>query len=259
MGFRYMGNKHNLLAAVSLLALGGTAHADDMTAPEVPDWTGFYVGAGGGGNYLFSALVFDDTNITRESWTDDAGVARGFGTIELGADYQFDSNFLIGAVGNFDFGGSMDLGSYETSDTPWADAEWQAGNSWGIGARAGFLASPRTLIYGVGGFTQLDVSTDLFAGTDNATRDDEWTSGYFVGAGVETLLTDNLSLKLEYRFSRYDEVSATSSPIIGPGPMPEPMPHPDNGVPCWPDEVCNAFSDIDSHTVRLTLAWRFGR
>ncbi|MEQ1525031.1 MAG: outer membrane beta-barrel protein, partial [Aestuariivirga sp.] len=200
-----MGNKHNLLAAVSLVALSATAHADDMTVPEVPDWTGFYMGAGGGGSFMLSALELDDDNIARESWSDDAGVAQGFGTIDLGADYQFDSNFLIGAVGNFDFGAGTDLGSLPTMGSP--IAEWEAGNSWGIGARAGFLASPRTLIYGVGGFTQLEVSTDLFAGTGAATSDDEWTSGYFVGAGVETLLTDKLSVKLEYRFSRYDEVS----------------------------------------------------
>ena len=89
-----MGNKHNLLAAVSLLALGGTAYADDMTAPEVSDWTGFYVGAGGGGNYLFSSLALESSDFVLQAASDDARVAQGFGTIELGADYQFDSRLF---------------------------------------------------------------------------------------------------------------------------------------------------------------------
>ena len=260
LAFSDMGNKHNFFASVSLLALGGTAHADDMSAPEVPGLTGFYVGAGGGVDYLSSSLLIYGNDIFNQA-ASDASVASGFGTFELGADYRFDSDFLIGAVGNFDFGAGTNLGSLgslPTMGTP--IAEWEAGNSWGIGARAGYLVSPRTLIYGIGGFTQLDVRTDLFAGGNASTSDDEWTSGYFVGAGVETLLTDNLSLKLEYRFSRYDQVSATAtgnwcpSGVICPPPMPLP-----NTPPCEAWRECNAFADIDDQTVRVTLAWRFNR
>jgi opacity protein-like surface antigen len=34
-------------------------------------------------------------------------------------------------------------------------------------------------------------------------------NGYFVGFGVEHAFSQNLSLKLEYRFSNYDEVPGT--------------------------------------------------
>lgn len=241
-----MGNKHNLLAAVSLVALGGAAHADELTAPEVADWTSFYVSAGGGSNYLFSALAVDAIGPDN---LDDSGVAQGFGTIELGADYQFNSHFIFGAVGNFDFGGDKDLGSLASMGAPVGApiAEWKAGNSWGIGARAGFLASPRTLIYGIGGITQLEVSTDKISNCCSWSND-EWTSGYFVGAGVEKLLTDSLTLKLEYRFNSYDEVSATAT-ATGGGPPPMPIPL----------DITAASTDIDNHAIRATLSWRFGR
>ena len=247
-----MGNRHNLLAAVSVVALGGAAHADDMAAREVLDWTGFYVGAGGGANFVFSGLVLDDSIVNTQAASKETSATRGFGTIELGADYQLDSNFVIGAIANFDFGGHPKLGSANL-DT--ANAEWEAGNSWGVGARIGYLPSPRMLIYGVGGFTQLEVSTDLLTGTSPATRDDKWASGYFVGAGVEILSADNLSLKLEYRFSRYDELSATQRPInLLLAPMP-----PGPGAICDHNNVCHTSADIDDQSVRATLTWKLGR
>lgn len=71
-----------------------------------------------------------------------------------------------------------------------------------IGGRVGFLASPKTLVYGKAGYT--NARLDL-------TRDDTTTTtgrhfnldGYRVGAGVEQQLSPKTYVKVEYRYSNY--------------------------------------------------------
>ena len=71
----------------------------------VYNWTGCYVGAGGG-----YGMVNQDT----QTFTDPAGapfsgkVSQGgrgwFGTVQVGCDYQIGPNIVIGAFGDYDFG-----------------------------------------------------------------------------------------------------------------------------------------------------------
>ena len=88
----------------------------------------------------------------------DLGDAGVFGTVEGGFDFQLGSNFVLGIVGNFDFGQDLNAKS-ETEGTVDVDFEGTRGDfstftdfdvavkmddSWGIGGRLGFLASEST-------------------------------------------------------------------------------------------------------------------
>ena len=88
-----------------------------------------------------------------------------------------------------------------------AQAKLDINNKWSIGGRLGFLASPGTLLYVSGGFTQVSMSDLKFAisGPIEATTSVSIPnfSGGFVGAGAETKLTEHISLRGEYRFTDF--------------------------------------------------------
>ena len=101
------------LTAISLL-IAGSASAADLRRPApvkapapvpvaVYNWTGCYVGAGGGyGMYDQEAAIVPPWRRPIGLSNDNGG--RGwFGTVQVGCDYQFGSNFVIGAFGDYDF------------------------------------------------------------------------------------------------------------------------------------------------------------
>lgn len=72
-----------------------------------------------------------------------------------------------------------------------------------IGARAGILANPQTLIYVKGGYTNTKLG--VLAGDTNQSTDTSFKlDGWRLGAGVERAISANTFAKVEYRYSKYD-------------------------------------------------------
>jgi outer membrane immunogenic protein len=65
--------------------------------------------------------------------------------------------------------------------------------------------------------------------------------GFFLGAGIETKITDNISLKLDYRYTNGDSEQITLLPDI----LPE------------ANDFVRAEIDPDIQTVRMSLDYRF--
>lgn len=106
-------------------------------------------------------------------------------------------------------------------------------DSWAVGARAGALVgNNNTLLYVTAGYTQTKVQiagvstllADPVSGSyfleEGALPDSvqsvawsrsKWRNGYFIGAGAETKVTDNVSVKLEYRYSDLGKMSASGN------------------------------------------------
>lgn len=78
----------------------------------------------------------------------------------------------------------------------------QAGRDLYVGARAGILATPSTLVYATGGYSNAKLG--LLA-TDNTTEigADVKLDGWRVGGGIEQAIDRNLFAKAEYRYSNY--------------------------------------------------------
>lgn len=73
-----------------------------------------------------------------------------------------------------------------------------------VGARAGILADPATLIYVKGGYTNSKLK--VLAGNSNESTDTAFKlDGWRIGGGVERAVNENTFAKLEYRYSKYDE------------------------------------------------------
>jgi outer membrane immunogenic protein len=78
----------------------------------------------------------------------------------------------------------------------------------GAAIRAGYLVTPKVLVYGLGGYVNSEqrLAYSGAAGTGaGAFYDHFHTSGYQLGAGAEYSLTKNLYTGVGYRYSNYDD------------------------------------------------------
>ncbi len=78
-------------------------------------------------------------------------------------------------------------------------------------ARLGFLVTPRDLVYGLAGWSYAGFDTTLPGGEDPPFG----ANGVTVGAGWERQILDSWTLKLEYRYTKFQtvDVSASSSSL----------------------------------------------
>jgi outer membrane immunogenic protein len=236
-----------------------------MAAPVVYDWTGFSIGAGIGGAFMNydggAAGTFDvappgPVDAFAFPLEDDDGAI--FGTVQLGYDRTLPSRFLIGVFADYDFSGGTETSFGGTSvlttgapgDTLGFAGTAEVDNSWTVGGRLGFLATPETLVYGLIGWTHADLNvsgtyaTDIVGGTPVSFSSEEDMDSVTIGAGVETMIGRGVSLKLEYRYTDLDGLSeATVLDGIG-------------GV--GSEGVAVTDVDTDLHTIRAVLTWRPG-
>jgi outer membrane immunogenic protein len=225
--------------AAALVLSAGQAAADGLpskgtikapAAAAGPDWNGFYVGVGiGAGALVAEKPVYFHHGTTYTST--EYGGEGVFGTVTIGYDRVIRPGWVGGVFVDYDFGSSISSDVYNLPpSTPYYGSSSIDHNySWSVGARLGFLANAGTLIYATAGYTQAEFDVFRYG---SPTFD-----GYFVGAGVETFLRDNWTLKLEYRYSDFASETVLSKedrPYIG------------------------ADLEPSTHTARLVLSYRFG-
>jgi outer membrane immunogenic protein len=212
--------------AAAFILMTGQAAAEGLAPPSRiaapgpigPNWNGFYVGAGIGAGAVVHDYTVDCYYCGRaRSETTDFGGEGLFGTVTVGYDRVIRPGWVAGAFADYDFG--------STISTEISGDSIDHNHSWSVGGRLGFLSSPSTLIYGTAGYTQAEFDF----GATSKTFD-----GYFVGAGIETFLRQNWTLKLEYRFSQFDEQTI------------------------FDGRYCDEFDEASMHTARLVLSYRFG-
>lgn len=193
--------KNMNLTAIAVLTLAAPSIG---LAQDAFGWTGFYLGAMSSSVVAKTASTgvggfFEDAPDDFVSLYDSAPQGSVSG---LRAGYNFDlgSGWLAGVEGSMNFGGISgtidDPASRNDADQITATVD----QSREVMARVGYVAG-QTLIYGVAGIANAQTSIML----DDTVLDDESMSlsGYVMGAGVEQMLTTNLSLNLEYIHTDY--------------------------------------------------------
>lgn len=192
-----------LLGAASAAAVVSSAYAADAVSAEAPvgfNWSGVYVGFGGGVGAVNHGLKFPGAPVQ----VADLGAGGFFGEATIGYDYLLSERFLIGAFADARFG-NIGLSTEDGSD------EFKITNDYGfdVGVRAGYLLTPSTLGYVLGGYSWQHIKADApFApvGMDiDSDRD-----GYVLGLGLETAVAANWTLKSEYRYANYGREESLS-------------------------------------------------
>ena len=205
----------------------GAASASDEPVPaesQTRSWTGFYGGAAGGAGAMTDHL---NATLGGASASTDNGGQGLLGGFFAGADYQFAPQALVGVMGDYTWSGLQANSSLTLGGTA-ATATTRQNNAWSVLGRLGFLPTPSTLLYAAGGYTSATFTSTAFSGGLFTTRDDT-LGGWTIGPGVEMMIADGWSTRLEYRYSQF---AATSS----------------NGV----------TGQASTQTVRAGLAYRFG-
>ncbi len=197
-----------LLGAASAILMTSTGYAADMVAPApapVPavgfNWSGFYVGVGGG----FGA-VNHKVGLSGLGSFNGLGGEGVFGEITAGYDHMLGNRFLLGGfidarVG--DIGPSLDITGVPSIDLT---------NSYGFDAigRVGYLLNGSTLGYVLGGYSWERFSLDTGA---IGLKYHESRSGYVVGVGMETAIASNWTIKAEYRYANYGDDTILGIPL----------------------------------------------
>jgi len=207
-----------LLLSIAITAgVTGSALAADipvkaarpMMAPVVAaNWTGCYVGAGGGyGMWTQDHQALNPTTLAPTSPSATAGGRGWFGTVQVGCDYQFADRWVVGAFGDWDFASIK--GDFNVVGTNFVGQE-RLRNSWAAGGRLGYVIVPQLLGFVSGGYTQarfnqVDFVLPAIGVATTLSMDAQTYSGWFIGTGYEYALDflPGLFWKTEYRFASY--------------------------------------------------------
>jgi outer membrane immunogenic protein len=226
--------KRVLLGAVAIFAFAAPAFAADMpartytkapvyTPPEaIYNWTGFYIGGHVGG-------AFGGSNSLEGSG------GRFMGGVQGGFDYQFATNWVVGAEAQYSWLSNNNSNLVFPGGTVVSSKNNQIGSATG---RLGYTWGP-ALVYAKGGYAWRDNPNIgvAVAGTPAAfTTDGTHKDGYTVGAGLEYMFAPNWSAKAEYQYYNFGSTTFTG----GPAPI-----------------VGSRFRD-DEHTVKVGVNYRFG-
>lgn len=183
------------LAAGTAMA-SAPAMAQDV-APVDP-FSGFHVEALAGYDVSKAgSSVDDDVNEDNDQSID--GLAYG-----VGAGYDF-------RMGNFVAGPEAEV-TWSTAKTKFDDGDFEGfgiGNvktnrDLYVGARLGYVVTPRTMVYAKGGYTNAKFDVNNASGTIETNRDID-ADGWRIGAGVEQAISNNVFAKVEYRYSNYEK------------------------------------------------------
>ena len=226
--------KRLLLGTVALMSFASSAMAADMpartytkapvyTPPQaIYNWTGFYIGGHLGGAFA------GDNSLTGSG-------GRFLGGVQGGFDYQFATNWVIGAEAQYSWLTSSNSGVLFPGGSLVTSKNDQLGSATG---RFGYTWGP-ALLYAKGGYAWRDnpnigVSA---GGTPVAfTTEGAHQNGWTVGAGLEYMFAPNWSAKAEYQYYNFGSTTFTSGPA---------------------DVVGSRLRD-DEHTVKVGVNYRFG-
>lgn len=187
-----MGNYWKAAVATAILALlaAPAAAADLRVAPgeelsPPADWTRPYVGLETG--YGRGNFSFDNVGVV------DGSSQGGLGGIEAGANFQT-GQFVLGVEGDIAWTGMRSDITDMTVYGGTADLNWLGT----LTGRAGFAAD-RALFYveAGGAYGQMRLKGDSAGGPFDEI---DGAAGWVAGAGIEYLLADHVTAKIEYNY-----------------------------------------------------------
>jgi outer membrane immunogenic protein len=241
--------KRIVISAAGLFAVAGGAFAADLPAAApvytkappraVYSWTGFYVGGNAGGAWgtfdattttsiapvgTFSYFVTTDPGQIAAAGAQNIRSTGFTGGFEAGYNFQA-SNWVFGLEGDiesFHLSGGTTSGPivYLSVPSTTFTVNSNASTSWLATARGrvGFAAD-NWLFFATGGaaFTDLHGNfafTDTFSAASESSSFSNTETGYTVGGGIEVGFWGHWSLKAEYLYVDFGQISAVSTNLI---------------------------------------------
>ncbi|HYW64777.1 MAG TPA: outer membrane beta-barrel protein [Bradyrhizobium sp.] len=190
----------------------------------VYNWTGCYIGGNVGGGWgrireNRTDVVLGTTVVPAAA---DFGSSEGTGVIggaQIGCDYQFAGNFVVGIQGMFDF---SDIRSTHTITAfPTFFSENRTKDVFTVTGRVGYLFAPQVLGYVKGGGAWARIDTNHFVSGPPVSLSEFATGqnrqGWTVGGGLEWMFAPGWSVFGEYNYMDFGRKSVGfTSAIAGP-------------------------------------------
>ena len=181
--------KTTTAVAMAVLVGAGAAQAADaiVSTPYEPspvsyaqpakisNWSGFYLG--GAANWDWG--TFDEGDFNADGWG---------GTLFGGYNMQ---------SGNIVYGVEADLATSNQSEVVFPNVKMEQGVNGSLRGRVGFAMDP-VLLYGTAG-----LAGSKLVAKQAGDKDTQMGWGWTVGAGAEAMVTENISARLEYRYTDY--------------------------------------------------------
>lgn len=200
-------------AAFVLGAATTSAFAADLDGPprygSSPDyrpfsWTGLYVGVHGGLGWTDADWKFSSATLSHSGY-------GGLVGAQVGYNYQI-GRAVLGLEG--DYSGSW-MGGTDACPNPAFNCSHDVNWLGSMRGRVGYTFNDnRTMFYGTAGLAWMDgtARTQTAAGADFGTMDFT-RRGWVAGAGVEHMLTQNLSARFEYLHYDFDHLRAPAGTL----------------------------------------------
>jgi outer membrane immunogenic protein len=258
-----------ILLATTALALSGPAFAADLAPMQMPlkappvvarpfSWTGCYIGGHLGGDWGHANFIDPNSlfggglGLFAPTGTG-VGIDQGAGVLgggQVGCDYQFATNWVIGLAGDFSWtnldGSTSDPYAFSGGDPLFggkagAPATLRDQTDWlaSVTGRVGY-AWDRWMLYGKGGVAWehsrdtiqpltvwgSSLAAFCFAAATGTTCNASGTdtdTGWTVGVGLAWAFADNWSAGIEYDhygFGNHSVTLTASGPLTGTGSAP---------------------------------------
>ena len=170
------------------------------------NWTGFYagvhIGAAFGGDDGFATNIVGLTGSSRD--------AAFLGGGQIGADYQFAPNWVVGIEGQISGLSNNDRRFTVGVDSIRDRSDWLAS----VTGRLGYTWGPG-LIYAKGGVAFRDDSGLAATAGFLPAVTDRNSTGYTVGGGHEYMFAPAWSAKVEYQYYNFDTTNVVTNAGLG--------------------------------------------
>ena len=266
--------KFHKLAALPLLMLAAPAYAADAVSYEpapvaevaVGDWSGFYAGVQLGGAFGSSGIFSMDRNgdgvfgdylpafdpaVTPLAGGFDGDFNSGFvGGIHVGYNWQMD-RIVFGGLLDVNY---ADIGDRQSgfSGTP-AFYHIDREIDWLATARlkVGYAFTDRVMAYATGGLAYGDVDYRFVSNTPAASvvTGGGHDFGYTVGGGVEAMVTERVSVGLEYLYTNLGDNDFNVN-LSGPAAF-------SGAGSAGSTDARGSDRDLDFHTIQFKVSYHF--
>ena len=214
-------------SSIALALASESALAADLSLkgppPPAVSWTGCYIDGGVGYGMWNQDHYVETSGLVAESGSTTDGGRGWLGRAGAGCDYQVSPSIVVGAFGDYDWmslTGTSNLDLTSTATPFFGIAGNETENSaWSVGARIGYLVTPRLLTYFDGGYTQTTFGQVKYNNNDSGagaigtatgfSMPATTYKGWFIGGGTEYALNTSfipiqgLFWRNEYRFDSY--------------------------------------------------------
>lgn len=211
-------------AIFAAVLAGAPALAADLPAkgpvykapPAVFNWTGWYGGINAGYGWDPNYFLSTPGEPTEVLLLEPHGPFVGF---VLGYNWHYAPNWLVGIEADFQFSDIRDNFVFTAGGggTNASLARIQIQNFATVRGRFGYVMD-RTLFFVTGGVAFGNFDIFVFANYDaqNGLIDTtKWEVGYVVGLGIERMLGNNWTAKIEYQFLDFGTLTATGTTTNG--------------------------------------------